>query len=150
VRRTVTAPDGSRWDVSNRWYRRPRLRRIDADGFDVLDAATVLDFSDAGSFVAGIVFSIVATVVLAVIVVALLPLILFLLEIPLVLALVFVVRRLWIVEAVSSGGTFRAWRVRGWLRSRRAVREVARELETGVAAEPEEALGPASPGWPAR
>jgi hypothetical protein len=130
VRRIVHAPDGARWEIASRWYRRPRLRRFRGNGLDLLDVPWFA-VDDAGGFVAGLLVSILVVAVLAVLVVVLLPVILFVLEIPLVLALVFVVRRLWIVEAVSSGGTRRAWRVRGWLRSRRAVREVARELETG-------------------
>ena len=57
------------------------------------------------------------------------------------IALVFLIRRLWIVEAISGSGERRAWHVRGWLRSRRAVHEVARELKLGVTAEPAESVG---------
>jgi ABC-type bacteriocin/lantibiotic exporter with double-glycine peptidase domain len=98
---------------------------------------------DLSSIVASVVLGVVLTVVLAVLVAFLLPLLLFVLEVPLVLVLVFVVRRLWIVEAVSELGSRHAWHVKGWRRSRRAVVEVVREIESGVHAEPEEALGPA-------
>jgi hypothetical protein len=93
-----------------------------------------MDFG--GDDLAGIAFGIVLALVIGVLIVVLLPFILFILEIPLVLALVFVVRRLWIVEAVSGSGEKRAWKVRGWRRSRRAVDEVARELEAGLVAAP--------------
>jgi hypothetical protein len=110
------------------------------DGLMFFDDVPV---GDVGEIVGAIVVGIVLTVVVAVLVVVLLPLVLFLLEVPIVLVLVFVVRRMWIVEAVSDGGSRRAWYVRGWRHSRRAVAEVADELERGVRAEPEEALGPA-------
>jgi hypothetical protein len=147
VQREVTAPDGTTWRVANRWYRRPRRHRFhERLDIDVLDGLSVpFDFGgdDIGGLIGGIVLGVVIVVLLGVLVVVLLPIVLFILEIPLVLALVFVIRRLWIIEAISGSGERRAWHVRGWLRSRRAVHEVARELELGVTAEPEESLGTA-------
>jgi hypothetical protein len=141
VRRTVQAADGATWVVANRWYRRPRLRRLHLHGVDILDAVS-LPVDGAGDS-ATILLGVVVAIAVGVLVVFLLPFVLFVLEVPVVVALVFAIRRRWIVEAVSSGGTRRGWFVRGWLRSRRAVDEVARELELGVEAEPDEALGPA-------
>jgi hypothetical protein len=144
VKREIRAPDGTTWRVANRWYRRPRYRKLGVlDGLG--DGLTYIDVpaDDIAGILAAIVIGVVLTLVLSVLVAVLLPVVLFLLEVPIVLALVFVVRRLWIVEAISEGGRRNAWRVRGWLRARRAVAEVADELERGLHAEPDEALGPA-------
>jgi hypothetical protein len=147
VHREVTAPDGTTWRVANRWYRRPRFHRLDKkvdfDTLDWLGAPFDLGVGDLDGIIGGIVLGVFFVVLLAVVVVVLLPVVLFLLEIPLVLALVFLIRRLWIVEAISAAGERRAWHVRGWRRSRRAVQEVARELEQGLTAEPEDAVGAA-------
>jgi ABC-type multidrug transport system fused ATPase/permease subunit len=147
VKREVQALDGTTWHIASRWYRRPRYRSPDDffEGLDASDGLTFLDvpFDEPVGFVGAVVIGIVLTLVLAVVVAFLLPLVLFVLELPLVFALVFVIRRLWIVEAVSESGVRHAWHVRGWRRSRRAVAEVAGELERGVRAEPDEALGPA-------
>ena len=144
VHQDVTAPDGTTWRVANHWYRRPRFHRLDdewdVDAFDALTMPFNIGFDDPGSFLAGIVIGLVAVVLLALVVLVLLPLVLFILEIPLVIVLVFLVRRLWIVDATSSSGESRTWHVRGWLPSRRAVREVSHELERGVIAEPAETV----------
>jgi hypothetical protein len=138
MRLTVTAPDGRTWEVENRWYRHPARRRPDFDDLAGFEFIPNVDF-DVGGIVGTIVVGLVLTVVLGALVVFLLPVLTFLAEIPIVLVMVFLVRRLWIVEA-RSGAAVRTWQVRGWRRSRRAVREVARELQLGVPAEPDEAL----------
>jgi hypothetical protein len=128
----VTAPDGREWIVSRspRW---PRYR----DEIDFLDLPFI-DVGPADDFFGGIVVGIVIVVLIAVLILAFLPLILFVLEALFVVAGAMLAFRPWLVRARAPGANLeRRWLVRGPLRARRAVREVADELERGVRAEPE-------------
>jgi hypothetical protein len=115
---------------SVRW---PRYR----NEIDVPDLP-YLDFGPSDDFFGGIVGAIVLVVLIGVLIVVFLPLILFALEALFVLAGAFLAFRPWLVTASApSAGIERCWLVRGPLRARRAVREVANELAFGVPAEPE-------------
>jgi hypothetical protein len=130
---TVTAPDGRTWEVS-RHMRWPRLRRWTTDGWDV----GPVDFLDVTDGLGGVIISIVAILIISGLILVLLPFILFVVEVPIVIAASIVFSRSWVVTARSLDEV-REWRVRGFLRSRAAVREVADELRRGVTAEPEHA-----------
>jgi len=58
----------------------------------------------------------------------------------LVIAALLLLRGAWIVDATTTGPPpeAKAWKVRGWRRSRDALEEVADELRRGVEAAPEE------------
>ena len=92
------------------------------------------------SSLAGIAFGVAFAVVIGVVVVIVVPLVLFVAELLLVLVAVLLLRGTWIVEARTAGpsATQKAWKVRGWLRGKRAVEEVASELRAGVEAAPAE------------
>ena len=132
----VTAPDGRAWEVSRR-IRWPRLRRWTTDGW----SATPVDFLDVAEGVAGVIVSIVAILIVSGLVLVLLPFVLFVFEVPIAIAASIFLSRSWVVTARSIGPPpeVREWRVRGFLASRGAVREVADELRRGVRAEPEHA-----------
>jgi hypothetical protein len=89
----------------------------------------------------GLLFGLVLTVVLGVIIVLVLPLLVFIAEALFILCAIVVLRGTWIIEASTEGppSEKKAWRVRGWARSKRAVQEVASELRAGVEAAPAEA-----------
>ena len=138
---TVLAPDGRRWIVRRRWNRRPRWRTPGADTFDPLGALFALgDFSITG-FLLAVALAVVAAVVLAIVSLLLLPLVLLVAEAVAVAVSLYLLGRPWRIEAVTEGPPPETlvWRVRGWRRSRRAVAEVASELERGVVAEPADA-----------
>jgi ABC-type multidrug transport system fused ATPase/permease subunit len=84
----------------------------------------------------------IVAAVLAVAVAVFLPLILFVLEIPIVATGIFFFGRPCAVEAWPEGDEHekRTWRVRGWRAARRAVAEVTRELQQGVEAAPDDKL----------
>jgi hypothetical protein len=130
----VTARDGREWEVS-RGIRWPRLR--ERGSLDWLDFPTTFDTGDLG----GVLAVIAIVLLLTVLVVVLLPFLVFLLELVVVVVASLILRRAWVVTARSLGPSpeVREWRVRGFLRSRAAVREVADELRRGVTAEPEHA-----------
>jgi hypothetical protein len=115
-----------------RW---PRYRRIgDRDLLDI----PYLDVGPGDDFLGGILAAIAAALIIAVLIVVFLPLILFVLEVLFVLAGAMLAFRPWLVRAVCPNSQIdRRWLVRGPLRARRAVREVADELAQGVRAEPE-------------
>lgn len=71
-----------------------------------------------------------------------LPALVFLAEIPILVAGLLFFGRPWAVEAWPEGDEHekRTWRVRGWRAARLAVDEVARELRQGVEAAPDERL----------
>lgn len=152
--RFVTAPDGGRWKVGRRWMNRPvpKLWRgpkwhkaRDEAGedagwlqtFDVLPNVA----TDGDDLLVGVAFAVGAVIAVALFVFVLLPLIGIAIEIALlvmlfssgVLGRVFL-RRPWIVEATSlDGDATSAFAVKGWLRSRRAIRELAGAIEaTGL------------------
>jgi len=132
---TVDAADGRSWIVRRRivW---PRWREVDV-GVSPLDVLDVAGFGDSpAAFIVGAV----VVVVVALVIVLLLPLILFVVEALLVLAAIALLRGTWLVEASTSGppAELKAWKIKGWSRSRRAVDEVASELRAGVEAAPTE------------
>jgi hypothetical protein len=129
---TIDAADGRRWKVRRRvaWPRRRRLFDwFDAIGIDVPDFSLV-----------GVIVCLVLTTVFALFIVVLLPLIFFVVEALFVFGLIALSRGVWVVEASTPGPPpeTKAWKVKGWTRSRRAVDEVASELRAGVQAAPEE------------
>jgi hypothetical protein len=113
----------------------PRYRRRgDRDLLDI----PYFDLGPGDDFLGGILAAIAFAVIVAVLIVVFLPLILFVLEAMFVGAGAMLAFRPWLVKAVCPNSQIdRRWLVRGPLRARRAVREVADELARGVRAEPE-------------
>jgi hypothetical protein len=133
----LTAPDGREWVVS-RSVEWPRWRRL-GDG-DLLDVP-YLDLGPGDDFLSGLLAAIALVLLVAVLIVIFLPLILFVLEALFVAAGAVFAFRPWLVKAVCPLAHIdRRWLVRGPLRARRAVREVADELRRGVPAEPEDGV----------
>lgn len=110
----------------------PRRREI---GWDDVMWIDMSDFS-----LVGLVIGLVISLLVALVIVLLLPLVLFLVEALIVLAGVALLRGTWFIEASTAGipPERKTWKVKGWVRSRRAVREVASELRAGVDAAPAE------------
>jgi hypothetical protein len=131
---SVVAPDGREWIVS-RSVQWPRYRRFgDRDLLDI----PYLDLGPGDDFLGGIVAAIAVVLIVALLIVVFLPLILFVVEVLFVVAGAMLAFRPWLVKTVCPGSQIdRRWLVRGPLRARRAVREVADELAQGVRAEPE-------------
>jgi len=99
-----------------------------------------MDFgSGPGDVVASLVIAVVLAVLVTALIVLFLPLILFAFEALAVVVAAVAFRRPWLVVASTSDPPpqERRWLVRGFLGSRRAVKEVAGELRRGVPAEPE-------------
>ena len=138
---SVRAPDGRVWEVERRWPRPPwRAWKPDvAPGWDSLDGLGAAD-SPTG-FVVGILIGLVLLAAVSIAIFILLPAIVFVVEIVFVVLALAAARRPWRVRATTLGPPFEEheWHVRGWRRSKRAVEEVARELEQGV--EPAPAAG---------
>jgi hypothetical protein len=88
---------------------------------------------DVGGVVAAIVAFVLFLILLGVLVFLVLPAIFFLLDALLIVGALLILGGAWIVEASTPGPPpeTRSWRVRGIFASRRAVAEVARELEQG-------------------
>jgi hypothetical protein len=136
LHRRVVDPQGTAWDVSREWFRGPDWSRSSPDPGDdtIEDAGEMLEwggmFEDSGWWT------------VLVLVGSLLVVLLFFVRFPVVFAVlglavalgVLVARLLsispWTVAARSSG-TRLEWRVRGTLRSARAVRDIAAALERG-------------------
>jgi hypothetical protein len=113
----------------------PRYRSL--GGRDLMDIP-YFDFGPGDDFLSGILAAIAVVLIVAVLIVVFLPLILFVLEVLFVVAGAMLAFRPWLVKAVCPDSQIdRRWLVRGPLRARRAVREVADELARGVRAEPE-------------
>jgi hypothetical protein len=136
----VTAPDGRAWTVRRRlrWprWRRPGLRDVD------WVAVPVLDGDDLAGVLVGLGVLLLVGVLFAVVILVFLPLVVFLAEAVAVLVAATVLGRRWFVVASTLGppAEERRWQVRGFLASRRAVREVADELRSGVEAAPADAV----------
>jgi hypothetical protein len=132
---TVEAPDGRTWHVS-RQLRWPHWRGWDDDG--PWADLPIFDFGGDDSLIGGILLAVTVALLIGVVIVVLLPVILLLGELALAVAATMVALRPWVVRATTVGPPVdeRVWGVRGFLRSRRAVREVADELRRGVRAEP--------------
>jgi hypothetical protein len=134
ARTTVTAPDGRVWTVTRRWARGPRWRgRDDLAGW--LDALSTI--GDAS--LAGIVIWLAALVVLGLAILILLPAILFVAELAVIAAGVYMLGTGWAIEAETAGSRPErmAWRVRGWRRAHRAQREVGAILAQGGTPRPQ-------------
>lgn len=122
----VTDPSGMEWAVSREWFRLPawarwRSRRVP-------DSAAV-----EGDETIAIIAALLTLLVLVLVFTVVLPLALLLVGV-LVTAIALLVRLtnlgVWTVRAVSADRALE-WRVRGVLRSRRALHTVARALERG-------------------
>jgi hypothetical protein len=130
----IIAPDGREWVVS-RSVQWPRYRRLgDRELLDI----PYFDFGPGDDLLGGILAAIAFVLIVAVLIVVFLPLVLFVFEVLFVVAGAMFAFRPWLVKAVCPNAQIdRRWLVRGPLRARRAVREVADELARGVRAEPE-------------
>jgi hypothetical protein len=147
--RTVTAPSGERWRVGRRWMARPlpnpwRKRRGktgDREGGERGSAWNWFDVPDLGGAddaLGGLALVIVGVVVAALVVFVLLPLLGVALELAVLIALsssgvlgsVFLGRP-WTIEAVKIGVSDQTatFAVKGWRRSRRAIRAVSQSIE---------------------
>ena len=133
----VTAPDGRRWRV-NRGLKWPRWREPNTGDANLGDLAFWIGPDDFA--LVGLVIGLILFLVFGLLIVFLLPLVLFVLEALLVVGALLIMRSMWIVDATTIGPPpeARAWRVRGWRRSKRALDEVVRELRLGVEAASEE------------
>jgi len=146
--RIVTAPDGTRWRVGRRWVTGParrfsprrRLRRLtdrDQSGwFAWVEPGDALGGGD--DLLSGIALAVAAVVVVVLFVFVVIPLAGILLELLLLTFLLgsgivgrVLLRRPWVIEAVDVAQPERvsAFGVRGWRRSRRALRELAAAIE---------------------
>jgi hypothetical protein len=107
---------------------------------DGLDLADGFMWIDGDSIIGGVLLAVVVAVLVAILIVVLLPVLLLIVEAVFVVVATFAFRRTWTVSAQTLGPPpeARTWRVRGPIRSWRAVREVADELRLGVAAAPAE------------
>jgi hypothetical protein len=129
--KTVTAPDGRVWLVRRSAPRGPRWWRPST--WDLPWSSTL----DAGDGVEGVLAAAVAVVVFAllfgVFVFVVLPAIFFVLDAFLIVGALLLLGGAWIIEASTPGPPpeMRSWRVRGIFASRKAVAEVAVELERG-------------------
>jgi hypothetical protein len=133
----VDAPDGRTWHVTRQlsW---PHWRGWgdDSPWVDV----PLSDFGADDSVLGGILLAVTVVLLVGVVIVVLLPVILLLGEVILAVVATTVALRPWVVRATTVGPPVdeRSWGVRGFLRSRRAMAEVADELRRGVTAEPTE------------
>lgn len=149
--RTVTDPTNLRWTVRRRWAHWRLEWRGPRDGhrsLDVFNGADLLGGADDLPIVGVIVVVVLAVVFTIGALVFVLPALLFVVEVLiLVLAAGLAVlgrvlfRRPWTVEARSSSGERREWKVVGWRASGALVDQVAHHLSaTGradtVAVEP--------------
>lgn len=135
--RRVVDPEGVAWEVARQWFGRPAWSRESPDpGDDILEEArdrlSYLDLHPEAAWWLTIL-AIVGGVLVALILFIFLPLLLAL--VGLLVALVILGARLlsiskWTLTARSSRARLE-WRVRGTLRSARALREIAAALERG-------------------
>jgi hypothetical protein len=123
---SVTAPDGQTWHV-HREFQWPRFR--EPDDFDItwFDA---LAFAQGADSIAAVVVSLVLFVGAAVLIFILLPPLLFVAELALATVGLLLAFRPWLVVAESDTHHLE-WKVKGWRRSRRAVKRIARQLRAG-------------------
>jgi hypothetical protein len=139
--RRVTAPTRNEWRVRRRLSARglPSLQKWRRRTTEVASSDPVGWVPDVGGFddIGGLIFAIVACVVIVLVVI---PLLLFGIELVLVgVALAaglighVVLGRPWLVEAIPASGLDRprVWAVKGWRRSGRTVDEVADALAAG-------------------
>jgi hypothetical protein len=133
---TIDAPDGRTWHVT-RHLRWPRWRGWDDDPWADLP---VIDLGGDDSLIGGVLLTIAVIVLVGVLIVVLLPVILLFFEVVFAVVATIAALRPWLVRATTVGppADEQSWCVRGFLRSRRAMAEVADELRRGVHAEPAE------------
>jgi hypothetical protein len=133
---TVEAPGGT-WHVSRQLHW-PHWRGWDDDG--PWAGLPLFDFGGDDSLIGGILLAVTVALLIGVVIVVLPPVILLLVEVILAVVGTTIALRPWVVRATTVGppADERTWGVRGILRSRRAVTEVADELRRGVVAEPAE------------
>ena len=93
----------------------------------------VFDFGGDDSLIGGILLALAVAVVIGVVIVVLLPVFLLIVEVIFAVVATTVALRPWVVRATTVGppADERTWGVRGFLRSRRAMAEVADELRRG-------------------
>lgn len=130
--KTVTAPDGRVWTVRRRFPRGPRWWR--PSSWDVpWDLGGGGAGDDVGGVVAAIVTFVLVVLLIGVLAFVVLPAIFFLVDALLIVGGILLLGGAWIVEASTPGppSETTSWRVKGVFASRRAVAEVARELERG-------------------
>lgn len=83
----------------------------------------------------GVLVGLVLLAVVTVLLVVLFPLIVFLVQLAVIgiaIPLRFLLDRPWTIEAISSDGDLREWRVRGWRASQRHIERVVADLRRGV------------------
>ena len=137
--RKVVDPRGEEWKVGRQWAPwRPRLR--DPDSSDASSLGDVLDLSDAGSLLLGLILAFVVVVAFLV----LWPLVALAIELTIVVLGVLVatagrvlLRRPWVVRAWSARGRERRWSVVGWRASGELIDAIASSLAGGLALPPE-------------
>ena len=134
--RQVTAPDGREWKVGRQWMPRwvrlrPRRKKKDGSGWDILDASTYSD--DLGGILVGLALVAIVFVVLFV----LFPVVAIALELLLLIVLFIAglfarvaLRKPWHVLAQTGEAAYR-WPVKGWRASGERVDEVADQLAAG-------------------
>jgi hypothetical protein len=134
---TVDAPDGRAWHVS-RHLHWPQWHGWGDDG--PWADLPLFDFGGDDSLIGGILLAVAVAVAIGVVIVVLLPVFLLIVEVVFAVVATTIALRPWIVRATTVGppADERTWGVRGFLRSRRAVAEVADELRRGAVAEPAE------------
>jgi hypothetical protein len=134
---TVVAPDGRTWHIS-RHLRWPHWRGFGDD--DPWVDLPIVDFGADDSIIGGVLLTITVIVLVGVLIVVLLPVILLCFELVFAVVATLAALRPWLVRATTVGppADEQSWCVRGFLRSRRAMAEVADELRRGVHAEPAE------------
>lgn len=136
----VTAPDGVEWTVERVWFSLPQWSRQAPDPSGATDSMFLtagdvdIGGDDPFSWLVGLLLGLVFVILFAIALAFLLPLILIL--VGLLVAVVTVAAKLaslsrWQVRATSVCAGLE-WRVRGPLRSRRAIHDVARALERGA------------------
>jgi hypothetical protein len=134
---TVEAPDGRTWHVT-RQMRWPHWRGWgdDAPWVDL----PIVDFGGDDSIIGGVLLTIAVIAIVGALIVVLLPVILLFFELVFAVLATIAALRPWLIRAATVGppAAEQSWCVRGFLRSRRAVAEVADELRRGVHAEPAE------------
>ena len=156
-KRRVTAPDGTEWEVSVDWTRRPvrlphayRLGTGRKDAGDVASSALDMpSFGDHGVGFADLADDVLVTIVAVIVLIVggllvwfvIWPLLAIATELAVVatIAVAGLVGRLffgrpWVIEAVSAGGTEHRWQVRGIAAARRTIDEVADRLAAGLGA----------------
>jgi hypothetical protein len=139
-RRTVTAPDGTKWKLGRRWFPRwKRLARADpGSGPDLPDGG----FDDDTGIFATIFFAIFAVIAAIFLILVLFNVVAIAIELMIFVVALFVglfsrvvLRRPWTVYASSKHLTHERHAV-GWRGSRRLIDDMAARLSSGLELEP--------------